>query len=113
MPDYAFCGADCESCAAFQASQSKDPSLKQWLAADCSFEDLSFTPDQLTCLGCKIQTPTSHICAQCQIRACALGTVRGTCAECGDYPCSLINRFVAVETDARNVLDYLHESLTV
>ncbi len=113
MSDFSYCGMDCKACPVLQASQNKDYAHKQWLVAEYSFEEISFSADQLTCHGCKSHAANSQICSQCSIRACATARVEGTCAECANYPCALISRFVAVETDARNVLDYLHESLTV
>ena len=113
MSDFSYCGMDCKACPVLQAKQNNDYAHKQWLAAEYSFEDISFSADQLICHGCKSQSAHSHICSQCSIRSCAINKVSKTCAECAEYPCALIRRFVAVETDARNVLDYLHESLMV
>lgn len=113
MSDYSYCGMDCKACPVFHASQNNNYAHKQWLAAEYSFEEISFSADQISCHGCKSHAACSQICSQCLIRACAINRIDDTCADCADYPCALINRFVAVETDARNILDYLHESLTV
>jgi hypothetical protein len=66
----------------------------------------------MICFGChSSQGFTSHMCRTCAVRQCARDKVNHTCAECPDYPCTLIERYVPLETDSRNQLEFAHACL--
>jgi len=106
MAELAFCGLDCNECPVFQATRADDQAQKVWLAMEYSAPSDCFHPSDMTCLGCHQQShPLSKMCRACEIRRCASQHVLNTCAECYEFPCVLIERFVPVETDNRNKLD--------
>jgi len=112
MTDWAYCGMNCAECPVFQATQKQDRAHQIWLAAEYSTESAWYAPSDMTCQGCHSQHRLeSKMCQACSLRACASGRVRQTCAECPDFPCSLIDRYVSVDTDARSQLQLWHERL--
>ena len=105
----AFCGLNCEECPAFQATANNSREHQTWLAAEYSSNDQVYSPMDMICFGChSSQGFTSHMCRTCAVRQCARDKVNHTCAECPDYPCTLIERYIPLETDSRNQLDFAH-----
>ena len=110
----AYCGMRCEECPVFQATQRRDEVHKRWLAAEYSCETLCFSTRDMTCHGCHSQQRLeSHMCQGCKIRACASSKSINSCAECPEYPCLLIERFVPIETDARTQLELERQKVLV
>ncbi len=113
MAHWSFCGMNCEECPVYQATQKQDKAHQIWLAAEYSTESSWYSPSEMTCHGCHSeQRLESKMCQTCALRSCAESRVRQTCAECPDFPCSLIERYVSIETDARSQLQLWHERLT-
>ena len=112
MAHWSFCGLNCEECPVYQATQKQDQAHQVWLAAEYSSESSWYAPAEMTCQGCHSQQRLeSKMCQECALRKCASNRVRLTCAECPDFPCSLIDRYVSIETDARCQLQLWHERL--
>lgn len=110
MPEYAFCGQICAECPVYHATIHNDQASQIWLAAEYASSDYALIPTDIHCTGCHKQGGNlSRMCASCQIRACAVKRVRSNCSECPQYPCSLIERFVPIETDNRAILESLHQ----
>jgi len=110
----AYCGTCCEECPVFQATQHRDEIHKRWLAAEYSSEELCFSTRDMTCHGCHSQQRLeSRMCQGCPIRACASSRKLNSCAECPDYPCLLIERFVPIETDARTQLELERQKVLI
>lgn len=110
MAQWSFCGLNCEECPVYQATRNQDRAHQVWLAAEYSSESSWYSPSDMTCQGCHSQQRLeSKMCQACALRKCASSRVRQTCAECAEFPCSLIDRFVSIETDARAVLEMERE----
>ena len=113
MAHWSYCGMDCEECPVYQATQKQDQAHQVWLAAEYSSQSCWFSSSDMTCQGCHCHAqPNSKMCRACALRECASNRVRQTCAECPDFPCNLINRYVSIETDARCQLQHWHDRLT-
>lgn len=109
MPELAYCGLNCEECPAYQATVASDTSHQNWLASEYSSPAQLYGPLDMVCFGCHSQRYVSRMCRACEVRRCAMAQVEHTCAECGRFPCQLIERYVPVETDNRNQLEYAHQ----
>ena len=87
MKDFiAYCGLDCETCEARQATIHDDQALRVKVAKLWSeLNGVEITPEMINCDGCRIDGVKTPYCASlCPIRQCALGRKYATCGDCGD-----------------------------
>lgn len=105
----AYCGLDCEACPAFKATAANDGAALDRLAAEWSAAfGFAFDRDNIRCEGCRVVGgfQVGH-CAECEMRACALGRGYATCAECADSPCPRNEGFLKDCPEAAANLDRL------
>lgn len=104
-----YCGLTCEHCEAFIATQQNDDALRAKVAADWSRTyGAPIFPEHINCTGCLSAGVKTYYCDQlCEIRKCAMQKAVGTCAECADYPCAVLNVMLEVAPQARATLDGL------
>jgi len=106
----AYCGIVCNECPAYIATQANDPAAVARVAAQWreEFNNPIITAEDVPCEGCPGETELkcAH-CAECDIRACAEEKRLGTCADCADYPCELLEAFLDSVPQARATLDSL------
>jgi hypothetical protein len=103
----AMCGLDCAACPAYIAYKTNDQALREKTAAEWSQQfHVEMKPADINCVGC-LQTTGVQIahCAQCEIRQCGLGRKVRNCAECRDYPCERLSKFIANVPPARANLE--------
>ncbi len=102
----AYCGLDCAKCDAFRATQTEDLELKTKIAERWSKQlNREFTPEDITCDGCKSDRLSAWCQSVCKIRPCGEGRSVATCAHCGDFACEKLERFLADESDAKGTLE--------
>lgn len=106
---YAICGLDCAVCPALEAHRTGDPTLREKTAAAWSKEyRVELTARDIDCVGC-VTPGGPHIghCAECEVRACGLKRGVANCAECADYPCEVLGKFLAMVPPAKTNLERL------
>lgn len=87
-PMHAPCGIDCEVCDCYVATQNDDKEARLKMAE--GFKQAygkDIDPETIVCDGCSAEGRHIGFCAECGIRACALGRGFATCAECEELPC--------------------------
>jgi hypothetical protein len=100
----AFCGLECAGCEAYLATQADDlPArealLEKWRVA---FDAPGMTLANVTCDGCTSAGRLGGYCADCPVRACAVGRGLAHCARCDDYEtCETLQGFIADIPEAR------------
>jgi hypothetical protein len=106
----AYCGLDCATCEAYQATQADDAAWKERIAAQwrVEYNNPNFNIMTVTCDGC---TSTSGrlggYCPACPVRACAIEHGVENCALCPDYDCETIRAFFQVAPQLKDTLDAL------
>lgn len=94
-----YCGINCDNCRAYKGTVNGDISLLEKAAG--SFWNGAFSAKDWVCLGCRPadQPFLAKFCAQCKIRACAIGKVQN-CAACTDFEnCSQLHEFIEGESE--------------
>lgn len=105
MPKISYCGQVCIECPVYQATRENDHAQRIWLALEYSSADHHYQPEEMRCTGCHSSSTLAPMCKSCEIRECAIERVLISCAECQDYPCSIIERLVPIDTDNRAELE--------
>ena len=107
----AYCGLDCEQCEAFVATRNNDNALRTKVAEQWAKSyGVPIKPEHINCTGCNSTGVRIHYCEQlCDIRKCATMKPIGTCAECSDYACPVLDRMLAVAPQAKATLDTLRK----
>jgi hypothetical protein len=105
----ACCGLDCSKCDGYLATQSADEAALARVAERwSSLYHAEVKPEHVTCDGCRSRGRKSFHCANtCEIRKCADAKGFGTCVECGDFACRLIEPLFGFAPEARENLEKL------
>lgn len=106
--EIAYCGLQCHLCPLFIATMNNDITMKKTLAKEYSSDTNVFTLEDMSCMGChNPSSATTKMCGDCKIRACASSHDLVTCAECNQFPCSIIDQYAPAGSDHRSMLDRL------
>ena len=87
MKDFiAYCGLDCGTCEARQATINNDDALRRKVAKLWSeLNQAEITPAMINCTGCRIEGVKTPFCGSiCPIRQCAMGRKIETCGSCAE-----------------------------
>ena len=107
----AVCGLDCAVCEAFLATQAKDETAKETIAAKWRTEygNPKIDAAYVTCDGCLAESGRlcGH-CLECEPRLCAIGRGYATCGNCPEYGCEKISGLLQYMPDAKIRLDEIH-----
>ena len=106
-----YCGLDCLQCEAFGATKNNDNALRAKVAEKWArLNNATIKAEHINCTGCQSGGIKTYYCDQlCEIRKCATGKLVGTCADCTDYPCSLLDGIFRSAPQAKATLDKLKE----
>lgn len=106
-----YCGLDCVQCEAFIATQNDDDELRAKVAEKwAKLNNAPIKPVHINCTGCRSAGVKTYYCDQmCEIRKCATGKLVASCADCADYPCSLLGDIFRSAPQAKATLDELKE----
>ncbi len=91
------CGFRCDRCVAFKDNAKSHADRVRGSAAWAKYYHLQVPPQQIQCHGCAagrvagLRWPDQR----CRIRPCVLERGLATCAECGEYPCELLESTMA------------------
>jgi hypothetical protein len=89
----AFCGLNCWECLARQATAKDDWFARRELAAEWTTPDYPVMAEDINCEGCHSTGERIFIfCRECELRRCGITHGVGTCVECSEYPCAIIER---------------------
>lgn len=104
-----YCGLDCVKCEAFIATKNDDNALRSKVAEEwAKLNDVPIKAEHINCTGCQSLGVKTYYCVQlCEIRKCATEKLVSTCADCGDYPCTLLDRVFQSAPQAKAMLDEL------
>ena len=106
-----YCGLDCFTCPAYQATQADSDEQRVQVAEQWSkMFGSKVEPEEINCDGCKTDTGRlfSH-CLTCGIRACAREKGMENCAVCDDYGCETLTAFLNLVPEARKNLEKIRE----
>lgn len=104
----AYCGLDCETCEARQATINNDNELRIKVAKLWSeLNGVEITPDMINCTGCRLPGVKSPYCdSLCPIRQCAMQKQVETCGGCPEMKsCGKVGAIIANNPDALRRLE--------
>jgi hypothetical protein len=108
----AYCGIVCTECPAFVATKQDDMEALAKVAEQWSKEfNASLKAEDCICDGCIGEGRKIGHCAECEIRACAIGRGVVNCAHCDDYGCEKLAGFFQFAPNAKATLDEIRLSL--
>lgn len=106
MSYISYCGIKCDQCPIFIATKTNDEKMKEKLAQEYSSEKCTFISKDMECAGCRSSyAEHSKMCGGCEIRLCGKTRDIITCAECAEYPCYIIEKYVPKGSENRTLLD--------
>ena len=89
----AYCGLDCNTCDARNATINDDDDLRKSTAEKwrTAFNAADLTYEMINCTGCREEGVKFSHCDVCEIRNCAKAKGFGTCGDCQEMDtCKLI-----------------------
>ena len=104
----AYCGLDCETCEARQATMNNDNELRVKVAKLWSeLNGVEITPEMINCTGCQIPGVKSPYCdSLCPIRQCAMQKQMETCGSCPEMnSCEKVGAIIANNPEALGRLE--------
>ena len=104
----AYCGLDCETCEARQATINNDNELRGRVAKLWSeLNGVEITPEMINCTGCRIPGVKSPYCDNlCPIRQCAMQKQVETCGSCPEMKsCEKVGAIIANNPEALGRLE--------
>jgi hypothetical protein len=108
----ACCGLNCAECEAFMATQKNDMAALSTLAEKWSqMFGAALAAEECVCDGCKADGRKIGYCAECKVRACAVGRGVANCAYCEDYECDTLTAFLGEAGKARDNLEAIRRTL--
>lgn len=108
MKKYSYCGIECNKCEIYLATVSNNMEKIRQIAKKYSDDKCQFTTEGIKCMGCgTASSKLSEMCMNCQIMKCAEDKQIETCAQCSEYPCSIIDKYIDPSSQNRKVLNAL------
>ncbi len=104
----AYCGLDCETCDAYQATIHDDQALREKTAKLwAQLNNAPILPEHINCEGCRGGGRKTVYCeGMCGIRQCALQKGVATCGACPEREtCPMLGAFLANNPDAAKNLN--------
>ena len=109
MNEYiAYCGLDCETCEARQATVNNDDELRIRVAKLWSeLNGVEITPEMINCTGCRIPGVKTPYCdSLCPIRQCAMKKQVETCGSCPEMKsCEKVGAIISNNPEALGRLE--------
>ncbi len=106
------CGLTCTECPAYVATQANDiPAAQKVAEAWSKAYNASITVDDVWCDGCMVEGRKCSHCAECGIRACAMGKDHANCGHCPDYACDQLKAFMGMVPHVKPMLEGIRATL--
>ena len=104
-----YCGTDCSKCEGYQATQENDDAKRKEVAEKWTVKyNTEIEPEQINCSGCKSDGIkflfTENIC---EIRKCNIEKGNSNCAECAEYKCEKLEKFIEIAPPVGEALEAL------
>jgi len=104
-----YCGANCSKCEGFLATKEDSQEKRKEVARKWSIQyNTEITEEQINCSGCKSSGVkfffTENICA---IRKCNIEKGNANCAECTEYKCDKLLKFIELAPQVGEALEAL------
>ena len=116
------CGITCSECDVYRATQRNDDNARELILNRhkerfsqefYSFYGREIQLGDINCDGCPTRGRMFWYIENCEIRACALGRNHENCAQCGEYPCVILEKFFSRSyVDARKKLEEIRYKLS-
>lgn len=103
----AYCGLDCEVCAAYLATVHDDQALRERTARLwAELNHAPILPEHINCRGCRVDGVKTVYCdSLCPIRQCALKKGVATCGDCPEVDrCQTVGAIFSTRPEARENL---------
>ena len=103
----AYCGLDCEACAAYLATVHDDQALRERTASLwAELNHAPILPEHINCRGCRVDGVKTVYCdSLCPIRQCALKKCAATCGDCPEVDrCQTVGAIFSTRPEARENL---------
>lgn len=105
------CGLICSECPAFIATKNNDNDLRVKTAKQWSkIYNAEIKPEDIICDGCREQGLKFNHCKECPIRICGIKKETPNCAQCAEYSCEVLDKFVEYIPQARAKLEELRKN---
>jgi hypothetical protein len=107
----ACCGLDCTKCNAFIATASNNNALRMQVAEEWTKAyNVVIKPEYINCTGCHSAGVKVLYCeSMCEVRKCAAKHTLDTCAQCNNFPCSLVTEIFKMAPQAESTLQSLRK----
>ncbi|MCP4747548.1 MAG: DUF3795 domain-containing protein [Desulfobacteraceae bacterium] len=104
-----YCGTDCSKCEGYQATQQDSDIKRKEVAENWTVEyNTEIKPEQINCHGCKSDSTKFFFCEnKCEIRKCNIEKGSANCAECADYKCDKLQKFIELAPSIGKALEAL------
>lgn len=102
--DLAYCGLNCGECPIYLVSINQNAEEQVRLAKEYSTETCNFSKTDIYCLGCHSETTSEKMCGGCEIRKCGKEKPFKNCAECNNFPCAILEKYLEEKSEGLNKL---------
>jgi len=105
----AYCGMDCSKCEGYLATKEDNDAKREQVAEKWSIQyNTDITPDQINCSGCKSEGIKFFFTENmCPIRKCNIEKGTQNCAECSEYKCEELTKFIEMAPPVGEALEAL------
>lgn len=105
--ELAYCGLNCNECPIYLVSISQNTAKQIKLAKEYSTDTCEFSKEDMYCMGCYSDTVSEKMCKNCEIRKCGVEKDCKNCAECIDFPCTILKKCLGENSDSLSNLKQL------
>ncbi|MCP3874001.1 MAG: DUF3795 domain-containing protein [Desulfobacteraceae bacterium] len=104
-----YCGTDCSTCEGYQATQENSDIKRKAVAEKWTIQyNTDIKSEQINCQGCKSDSAkfffTENIC---EIRKCNIEKGTSNCAQCTEYKCDKLEKFIELAPLVGDALEAL------
>ncbi len=108
----AYCGMDCSKCECYFATKEDNDAKRKEVAEKWSIQyNSAIKPEQINCTGCKADGVKFFFTEEsCEIRKCNIERGNNNCAQCSDYKCQKLEKFIELAPLAGKALEALYRN---